>query len=66
VEINETLVDAHLEAIPGLGSLSAGSLAGRDAEDLSRHAHGALDLQLLVLSTTDKICADCKKQLIIN
>jgi hypothetical protein len=30
VEIDETLVDAHLEHIPGLGTLTAGGLAGGD------------------------------------
>jgi hypothetical protein len=30
VQVNQTLVDAHLEHIPGLGALTAGSLAGGD------------------------------------
>ena len=51
VEIDDALVDAHLETIPGLGTLSARSLPGGDAENLGRHADGALDLQLFLLST---------------
>ncbi len=51
VEIDDALVDAHLETIPGLGTLSARSLPGGDAENLGRHADGALDLQLFLLGT---------------
>ena len=51
MEIDDALVDAHLESIPGLGTLSARSLPGGDAKDLGRHADGALDLQLLLLGS---------------
>lgn len=34
VQVNETLVDPHLEAIPGLGTLTTGGLPGGDAKSL--------------------------------
>lgn len=63
VEVDETLVDAHLEAIPGLGSLSAWGLAGGDAEHLGRHADWALDNKVLVLGSVDELSADLLKRL---
>merc|ERR1711992_474863 len=39
VEVNHSLVDPHLELVPGLGSLSARSLPGGDPEHLGRHPH---------------------------
>ena len=44
VEIDHTLVDPHLELVPGLGSLSARSLTGGDTQGLGGHPHGALHL----------------------
>ncbi|GMR55744.1 hypothetical protein PMAYCL1PPCAC_25939, partial [Pristionchus mayeri] len=61
VHVDDTLVDAHLVTIPGLGSLSARSLAGGDAEHLGGHANGALNLELLLLSAVDEEGADCKE-----
>ena len=34
MEIDHTLVDPHLELVPGLGSLSARSLTGGDTQSL--------------------------------
>lgn len=34
VQVNQTLVDPHLEAIPGLRSLTTGGLPGGDAQSL--------------------------------
>lgn len=45
VEVDHTLVDAHLEAVPGLGTLTTRSLTGGDAEHLGGHAHGSLELR---------------------
>lgn len=58
VEIDETLVDAHLEAIPGLGTVTARGLTGGDTENLGGETDGTLDLELLVLGTLDEISAD--------
>lgn len=32
--LNQTLVDAHLEGVPGLGTLTVGSLTGGNLEGL--------------------------------
>merc|ERR1739844_275139 len=58
VEVDDTLVDPHLELVPGLGTLTARSLPGGDPEGLGGHPHGALHLQLLVLGTPDQVLAD--------
>jgi len=57
VQIDDTLVDAHLEAIPGLGALTARRLARRDAQLLRGHADGSEHLQLLLLGTLDQVSA---------
>merc|ERR1719234_1791590 len=57
VQIDDTLVDPHLELVPGLGSLTARSLPGGDPEDLGGHPHWALHLQLLVLGAPDQVLA---------
>lgn len=36
VQIDQALVDPHLEAIPGFGALTTGSLSGGDAQSLGR------------------------------
>lgn len=60
VEVDDTLVYAHLEAIPGVGSLTARGLADSHAEHLGGHADGALDLEVLLLGTLDEVSADLK------
>ena len=47
VQVNDALVDSHLEAIVGVGTLTIGGLAGHQAKDLGRHADGARHLQVL-------------------
>lgn len=56
--LDETLVDAHLVAVPGLGALTAGGLAGGDLEGLGGQADGALDAQVLALGALDQLGAD--------
>jgi len=58
VEVDDALVDPHLEAIPGLGTFTARGLPGGDAESLGGHANGSLDLQLLLLGAADELAAD--------
>lgn len=58
VEVDQTLVDLHLVAVPGLGTLTARGLAGGDAEDLGGEADGTLDTEVLVLGTLDEVGAD--------
>jgi len=43
VQINDTLVDPHLEAIPSFGTFTARCFTGGDAEYLRRHAYWPLD-----------------------
>lgn len=63
VEVNETLVDAHLEAVPGLGTLTARGLAGSDGQTLGRQTDRALGAEVLVLSTVDDLGADLLEDL---
>ena len=51
-------MDAHLVAVPGLGTLTAGGLAGGDLERLGGQADGALGAQVLVLGAVDDLGAD--------
>merc|ERR1719391_1278454 len=57
VQVDDALVDPHLELVPGLGTLTARSLSGGDPEGLGRHPHWALHLQLLVLGAPDQVLA---------
>lgn len=59
VQVDETLVDAHLIAIPGHGTFTVGGLTGDVLELLGGKTHWALDLEVLVLGTTDQVTADC-------
>lgn len=56
--LDETLVDAHLVAVPGLGTLTTGGLAGGDLEGLGGETDGALDAEVLALGTLDELGAD--------
>lgn len=56
--LNQTLVDAHLVEIPGLGTLTARGLTGGDLEVLGGQADGALDAEVLALGTLNELGAD--------
>merc|ERR1711978_853898 len=58
VEVNHSLVDPHLELVPGLTTLSTRSLTGGDPQGLGGHPDGSLHLQLLVLGSLDEVAAD--------
>lgn len=62
-ELNEALVDAHLEAIPGLGTLTARGLAGGDLEGLGGKTDGALDAEVLGLGALEDLGADLLEDL---
>lgn len=51
-------MDAHLEAIPGLGTLTARSLTGGDLEGLGGETDRALDAQVLGLGALEDLSAD--------
>ena len=55
VDIDDSLVNAHFESVPGLGTLTAGGLTGRDLEGLGWQAHGALDAELLRLGALQEL-----------
>jgi hypothetical protein len=48
-------VDAHLVAVPGLGTLTARGLAGGDLEGLGGQADGALDAEVLGLGALNQL-----------
>jgi len=55
LEVDDALVDAHLETIPGLGTLTARSPAGGDAEALGGHTDRTTDGELLGLGAVDEV-----------
>ena len=59
VEVDETLVDAHLKTVEGVGTVTARGLAGGHDKGLGGHAHGALDTSHIraVLGSTDEVRA---------
>ncbi|TNV86313.1 hypothetical protein FGO68_gene12968 [Halteria grandinella] len=57
VNVDDSLVDAHLESVPGLGTLTARRLTGGDLEDLGRDADGSLGLVALVLRAGNDLSA---------
>lgn len=56
--LNQALVDAELEGVPGLGTLTARGLAGGDLEVLGGETDGALDGKTLAASTLNELSAD--------
>ena len=63
MEVDDSLVDPHLELVPGLATLSARSLTGGDPQGLGGHPDGSLHLQLLVFGSLDQITADLLQRL---
>lgn len=51
-------MDAHLELVPGLGTLTVGGLTGGDLEGLGGQTDGALDLERLAAGTVNQLLAD--------
>ena len=51
-------MDAHLVAVPSLGTLTARGLTGGDLEGLGRQTDGALDTQVLALGALEDLGAD--------
>lgn len=61
--LDETLVNAHLVAVPSLGTLTTGGLAGGNLQDLGGETDGALDAEVLGLGALDEVGGDCKNSL---
>ena len=66
MEVDDSLVDPHLELVPGLTTLSARSLTGGDSQGLGGHPDGSLHLELLVLGPLDEVTADLLQRLDIT
>jgi hypothetical protein len=58
--LDQTLVDSHLVAVPGLGTFTTRGLAGGDLQDLGGEADGALDAEVLGLGALDEVGGDCR------
>lgn len=58
LQVDQTLVDAHLEAVPSVGTLTARRLTGGDTKSLGWQTDRSGVNQLLLLSSTDEISAD--------
>jgi len=58
VEVNESLVDSHLEHIPGLRTFTTRSLSGSDLEALGWQTNWALDTEFLGLGAVNEFLAD--------
>ena len=61
--LNQTLVDSHLESIPGLGSFTTGCLSGSDLEGLGWETDRTLYTEFLALGTLDELLADLLERL---
>lgn len=55
VQVDQALVNSHLELIKGLGTVTTRRLAGGDAQNLGWQADRTLDLELLVFGTLNEI-----------
>jgi len=56
--LNQSLVDSHLKGVPGLRTLTTGSLSGGNLQGLGGEANGALDAEILGLGTLNELLAD--------
>lgn len=53
-------MNPHLEAIPGLGTFTAGGFTGGNFEDAGGETDGALNAEVLGLGTLDQVGGDCR------
>ena len=58
MQINKPLVNAHLKAIPSVGTLTTRGLTGSDLQLLCGKTDGATDVELLVHGSLLQISAD--------
>jgi hypothetical protein len=58
VEIDDPLVDPHLEPVPGVGTLTARRLPAGDKEVLGGETDGALHLEVLLVSLLEEVGAN--------
>ena len=55
VQVNEALVDSHLETIPRLGVFTTRCFSCSDPQGLGGHAHRPLHFQVLLLGASDQV-----------
>jgi hypothetical protein len=58
VQIDDTLVDSHLESIPSVGTLTTRRFAGGQSQNLGWHANRTANFQVLANSTVFEFSAD--------
>jgi hypothetical protein len=58
VQVNQTLVDTHFEAIPRVGTFTGGGLTGGDTQGLGRHTDRTRNMQFLVNGTFLQVGTD--------
>jgi hypothetical protein len=63
VDINNSLVDSHLESVPSVGSLTAWGLSGGNSQDFGWDSDWSFSLVSLVLSSNDDLVASPLKWL---
>ena len=61
-KVNDALVDAHFKTVPGLATLTTGSLASGDAQVLGGHAGGSAHLDLDLGTLVDDVAASYTTQ----
>lgn len=66
MQVQDALVDAHLEAVEGVGTLTARRLADQELEDLGGHADGAGNLQVLLKSLVLELSAHSLNRLNVS
>ena len=59
MKVDDALVDAHLEAIVGVGTLTTWRLASGNNQLLGWHTHRSLAVETLVLGALNEVRADC-------
>lgn len=62
VQINNSLVDAHLKTIPSFWTFTTRSLTCCDTEDLCWHSNRTLHTKILFLCSINQISTNCKEK----
>jgi hypothetical protein len=62
VQVNNALVNAHLKAIPGVGTFTTRGLTDNKVQVLGWQTNWASMLELALDGTTDELTADCHVQ----
>jgi len=66
VQIDKSLVDAHLKLVPCIGTLTIRCFSCHDAETLGRQSYWAFHAQLFLPSSLDEVVADLLERLDVS